>query len=749
MRKLLILPLLAALFCSCAIAAQARDSHVVLVIAGSSSIRDFADPTLPGFPSLFNTGSAALLNVRAGRPSHDSEPSTKSGFESGCVSLGAGAMATAGAEAARAGDAASAIDGMNVGDLFKSRTGSSYKPGQVLHLEIAKLARINAASSYRAKPGALGSALRAAGIRTAILGNSDIAGQIHREAVTAAMGTNGIVDCGQVDGDSLHQTDPKSASGQRTNPTYLLSKTNEALTQARFVAIDFGDTFRADEYAESCTDQQAIANRHAADARLGEFVETLAKKLDPKTDLLIVLSPNAHGFSEIEGEKMGAILISGPGFGKGMLTSPSTRRPGVVTLCDVAPTVLAFFGIKPTPDMVGRPMLQTGSGSAASTLVDMNERASLQVQRQVAMRGASIAQSVVVCLVTAAILFLTSAPFKRLAAWLVLITAALPLAMLYLPLLYSGGLIGTVIVLVLLTIALVALSVLVFRSPARAFVWLCGAIVISLMIDLLRGAPLMVASIASYNIIEGARYYGIGNELMGTMMGAAIIGMGMLLAGLKRKNPETPRWAGAMLGVVFAAVFVFIAAPQLGAKVGGAIAMAPAMAAVVLARRGWKPNLKSISVVLLISVLLVGAMFAFDLLRSGSAQSHAGRAASLATSGDLAGLFGIFQRKLALNFMLVVTSVWSRLLGLCIAGSAVLFWWGRRAPGGAAAPALGSGPVGPRNEGLLNREESAAAVGCCVGTVAAFLFNDSGVLAGATCSVFLWALLALKLLDRK
>lgn len=759
MRKL-ILPLLL-LLCSTLCAAAAKDSRVVVVIAGSSSIRDFADPTLPGFPELFSKGSAALLNVRAGRWSRDSEPGAKSGFESGCVSLGAGAMATAGAEASRAGSACGEIGGTRVSDLFRARTDINPAPDQVLHLEIAKLNRINAAASYRARPGALGSALREAGIHTAVVGDSDIAGGIHREVVTVAMDSSGVVDYGQVEG-LFSSPDGKSPYGSRTDTAALLDGIDSALKHSRFVVVDFGDTFRADEYAESCTDEQAVAVRHAADARLGAFVQSLAARLNLAQDFLIVLSPNARGFSEIEGEKMGAILIVGPGFGGGMLTSPSTRRPGVVTLSDVAPTVLAFFGLEPTRDMVGRPMNQTGSGSAAEDLLKMNERACIQVQRQPTMRGASVAQSVIVCLVTAAVLFVTLASVRKLAAWLATAVAALPLAMLYLPPIYSGGLVGTVAVLVLLTLALIGLCSAVFRSPARAFVWMCVALVISLMVDLLRGAPLMAESIAGYNISEGARYYGIGNELLGTLLGSAIVGLGMALAGAKLST----RMAGLVMAAVFGSVFVFIAAPELGAKVGGAIALAPAMVAVILARRGWKPSFRSIAVVVLVTMLLVGAMFAVDALRSGSDQSHAGRTADLIVSGNASGVFGIFARKLSLNFMLVATSLWSRLLGLCLAASVVLVWWGRREHSGAApaahraglqerpvgrgtAPASGSGPVGPRTgKGFLDREESAAAIGCCVATAAAFFFNDSGVLAGATCSVFLWALLALKLLDR-
>lgn len=323
MRKL-ILPLLVLLLCS-SVAAGRRDSRVVMVIAGSSSIRDFADPTLPGFPSLFENGSAALLNVRAGRPSRDSEPGTKSGFESGCVSIGAGTMATAGAEASRAANEFSSLDRVSAGSIFKARTGLDPEPGQVLHLEIAKLTRINAAASYRARPGALGSALRAAGVRTAVFGNSDQPGEIHREAVTVAMDSSGIVDSGLVD--NLTRTDPALPYGLGADAVHLLRSVDLALAeQARFVVIDFGDTFRADQYAEYCTDEQAIAIRRSADARLGRFLGGLTGLIDPRKDLLIVLSPNARSFSDIEDEKMGGILVSGPGFRQGMLTSPSTRR---------------------------------------------------------------------------------------------------------------------------------------------------------------------------------------------------------------------------------------------------------------------------------------------------------------------------------------------------------------------------------------------------------------------------------------
>jgi len=712
---------------ACASFASPGNSHVVVVIAGSCSVRDFANPNLHELSALFENGSAALLNVRAGRASRDAEPGSRSGFEAGCLSLGASAMAAGGAEVRRAGDANGLIEGIKVKDLFTGRTDINPRAAEVLHTEIAKIQHINAAASYHAKPGSLGSALHLARIRTAIIGNSDLPNEIHREATAAAMDEMGIVDYGEVDTEKVTQADPTAPYGIRTNPDGLLKELDRVFPQSRFIVVDFGDTIRADAYADSCTDEQAAIIKNRADARLSRFISRLKERLDPRSDLLVLLSPNARSYSEIDGERMGAIVISGPGFSRGMLISPSTRKPGIVTIADVAPTILAFLGAKPTADMVGRPVKNIAGGSAVEALLKLNLDESGQAQRQPIMRGSSVVQSSVVALVTVVVLLFSLAWVRRLAAWLSLTVVAIPLAMLYMPLIYSGGLVGSSIVLIVLTLVLLGACSLTFRSPARAFVWLCATMVISLAVDLVRGGSLIGSSIGSYNAVEGARYYGIGNELMGTLLGAAIAWVGLMISAGKVKG----RVASAFAVGTFAAVLVLMVAPNLGAKVGGALAAAPAIAVALLARRGWKPSVRGVVLIGVFTVLVVMAMFAFDALHGGSNQSHAGRVVSTVANEGAAGLFAIFGRKIALNFMLVATSMWSRLLGLSLGGSIILFWWGKRQFG----------------EKFLTKEEAAAALGCCVGTAAAFAFNDSGVVAGATCSVFLWAMLALKILD--
>lgn len=124
------------LFCTFAVAANANDSRVVIIVAGSTSIRDIADPSLPNLAKLFESGSSALMNTRTGRPNKEIEFTFKPGMEAGCVSIGAGAMAIGGGEVRRACDAGEIMNGVPAGWLYRSWTGNS--PGSAEVLEILK-----------------------------------------------------------------------------------------------------------------------------------------------------------------------------------------------------------------------------------------------------------------------------------------------------------------------------------------------------------------------------------------------------------------------------------------------------------------------------------------------------------------------------------------------------------------------------------------------------------------------------------
>lgn len=706
--------------------ARNTNRRVILILAGNMSIRDMADPGLRNLNSLLRDSSISLMNIRTGRASKEIEPTSPYGMEAACVSLGAGAMAIGGAEVRRAGGVSGLINNVPTGDLYLYRTGLSFGKSMIVHTELPKMQKVNLAASYHARPGALGAELHKAGIKTAVIGNSDLPGDLHREAVAAAMDDKGQVDFGSVDSPALVKSDSKAPYGMRTDTDLLLSLLGKELSRSGFIMVDFGDTNRADSYAQFCTDDQAIVIRHQAALRLDRFISQVKTKLDSKNDLLILLSPNARSFSDIEQERLAPVIFNGPGFGSGMLASASTRRAGVVTLSDIAPSVLQYFNLTPPADMMGRPVRHEAHKDAVAALLKMNTDAAYQAQRQVAMRGGSVVQSIVVVLVMLCIIIGVSYPLKKTAAWVALVPVAVPSAMLCLPLIYSGGLVGAIILLTILTLCILGLSALIFRSPVKAFVAMCAALVAGMAVDLMLGAPISSGSIAGYSLVEGARYYGIGNEMMGTVLGATLIGLGIALSGSKLNA----KIKGALVVVIFAIVFFVIGAPNMGANTGGALAAAPAMLVALLARRGWKPSVRGLALVILITVLLVGGLIALDAMHGAGSQSHMGRVVDTAKDSSGSGFFQIVQRKVTLNFMLLATSPWSRLLGLSLAGSIVLYWLGMRRFG----------------TNFLGKEQAAAALGCCFGVAGGFAFNDSGVLAAATCAVFLWILLAQRML---
>ena len=57
----------------------------------------------------------------------------------------------------------------------------------------------------------------------------------------------------------------------------------------------------------------------------------------------------------------------------------------------------------------------------------------------------------------------------------------------------------------------------------KAFVFVALITLLALDIDLLTGATMIKSSVLGYDPMAGARYYGVGNEYMGVMIGCAIL----------------------------------------------------------------------------------------------------------------------------------------------------------------------------------------------------------------------------------
>ncbi|MBB6048988.1 hypothetical protein [Armatimonas rosea] len=324
--------------------------------------------------------------------------------------------------------------------------------------------------------------------------------------------------------------------------------------------------------------------------------------------LLVVglMTEGDHGAVIGDGWKFREVVLLGKDVPEGLLTSPSVRfRPGLIAATDIAATALG------EPFGAGRPAVLLPGKSL-----------NLERQRELWKQQGASGLVVVPWLLTPLLLLAAWKKWERLGR----LVLAMPLAMLLTPLLGAPLYPFIGLELIVLFLATVALAVWKLTVKKIAFV-----IALVLWAGATLGVPLLEYNSFSYSLAEAARFYGIGNEGAGLLMGCA------LAAGF-----ELP----ALLAVALA-----IGLPTLGANNGCFLA---ALAAVVLAA----PTRKTRLGVAVLALLLVGGVVRWEASRAPQVRSHLGQAV---TKGG-GGLAELAVRKLAMSGYLLVRSPWMLLL---------------------------------------------------------------------------------------
>lgn len=679
--------------------------RVVIVVIDFLGLQDLRHPAANNLRQLMAQGSVGLLNTTTG---------------GGRVPANTYLTVGAGAHAVGTKGALSAYEwseqGLKVAEEFFQRTGHLLRPGNVAVLEIARIARENEKLDYPVVPGALGSTLRGAGLKVACLGNADWRDQPGRQVAVVAMDKSGVVPVGFVGRELLVQ-DNLFPGGWRTDYEILWNKWS-LLKDADFVVIDLGDTTRLHAAKEEITDPVFQARWQEAIARADHFVGRLAADLDLNRDLLMVVSLTPSAEALKAGDWVTPVIIVGRGFAPGsLLTSPSTRRPGVIMNTDLAPTVLDFFGVRIPEGMSGRPAKSVATKEPLSSLERLHQQAIFMHNFRVPVIKVYLSYAILV--LTAAVIFILlrekSLPQKLRLGPLLLSVMAVPLAALLMP---AFRLFSPLAYTVIFFLVVAGLSLLTeYCEKRRAFV---GFLVLSALTaglilgDTYTGGHLLKGSLFSYDLMGGARFYGIGNEYMGVLISAVIFASACALTVWQHRA----LFPGLVL-VAFIAT-VTLGAPSLGANFGGLLTALVAFPVSFLAFAGIRFTWRLTFGLTGLGLILLAALMLFDLLQGQGTQSHVARNLLLVRQDPGAAL-EIVKRKMAMNIKLFRYTIWSRVLAAGIGGLLVLFYR----------------PVGVMRVFRARHPHLFSGfVGVVVTAVAAFIFNDSGTVAAATATVF-------------
>ena len=187
---------------------------------------------------------------------------------------------------------------------------------------------------------------------------------------------------------------------------------------------------------------------------------------------------------------------------------------------DIAPTILSLLGVKPPPSMVGSPaaVLPIVSASALKKVEALEGQIIWLASYRGPVLRSLVGVQIGVYLAALAVMAWGMRPAVRL-LWVIQLLLAAALAIPAVLLILPAGLWAALGMLVVL--ALVQLT-------TKDLLWVVAVIGLSTAvlvgIDTVTGSSLMRFSFLGYDPIGGARFYGLGNEYMGIMIGALIMG---------------------------------------------------------------------------------------------------------------------------------------------------------------------------------------------------------------------------------
>ncbi|MGX4598895.1 hypothetical protein [Faecalimicrobium sp. JNUCC 81] len=598
---------------------------------------------------------------------------------------------------------------------FKATTGKS--PKKINNQTINKSINENADNGqYGSVLGSLGQTLSENKLKVALLGNADIIenGELvkNRDLGLVCMDQYGRIDAGNID--NINTKNSSMPFGIQTDYDKLIKETKENYKNSDALFIELGDTNRLDLYKSYLNDHTFASMKKSIYKNIDKYLKEVFEMLG-ENDTVYITS----GFpSDIDYKNRRRLspIIKFKGNNKGLLSSSTTRRDGIVANLDVGVDILNEFGLT-NDDMVGKNYELVNKEDNTGYILDEYEKiVSISSIRSTIINGfvGIVSASWVIAMVL--VLFRDRISHKEkvfnLLKEFIKLGFILPISFLIAPVLNlkTPESISSGIILTTLVLYIIGRKVLKDDVKHMAFFSIITILVIAF--DSIFGTYLMKSSIMSYDAIIGARYYGMGNEYQGIAIGSAIFGLAVLL-----DYKKIPKWAIAVLSLI---ILITTASPAMGANVGAAISECVAYLLLVLLIFDVKLDLKKVILLGMAAVGVVVVFAAIDII-SGSESHLSGFVKQIMLNGP-SEIVQTFGRKIQMNLKLAQTSVWVNILLAGVGIIGVLIF----------RPTRHFRLIANKYPFIFK-----GFIATMVGCVVTLLVNDSGIIAAATASIYI------------
>ena len=653
---------------------------------------------------LKSSGYVGLMNIRGDQGNDD---------ERSYASIGAGCRANI--------ESSDAISFVNLdeksGQIFKSVTGVN--PKEINNININKSININAEKgSFGSVLGLIGQTLSDNNKTVSLLGNSDIVdgkGNVVeiRNAGLIAMDTMGRVDKGNID--NINMEDLTMPYGIRTDYSKLAKETRSYYENSDVVFVELGDTYRLDRYKSNLNNTTYNKMKKEIYSNINTYLEEIFNMVNVNDTVYVVSEfPSKLDYSN---RKRLSPVIKFKGEGKGLLRSATTRRDGIIGNLDVGVDILSEFGLSNeralgrTFSLIDRDDNISFINNELEKMVSINNIRSTVVNTFVGI----VSTSWVIAML--ALLIKDKLPHKEkvfiVLKELIKLAIIMPLTFLIAPIFNFKTQIGLTVGVVITTAILYISGRLLFKhNDLKQMAYYSILTVVITVIDIVLGTYLMKNSIMSYDAIVGARYYGVGNEYQGVIIGSAIFGLSVLL-----NYKKIPKWFTVIFAII---TLITTAFPSMGANVGASISECIAYLLFIMLIFDVKLDFKKIVLLGLSAVLLVSVFAGLDLMLG--LESHLGGFVKQIIQTGPQAIFNTFGRKISMNLKLAKSSVWVNILLVGIAVIGIFIF----------RPSRHMKNISNKYP-MIFKGFIASMVGCLI----TLLVNDSGIVAAATASIYI------------
>ncbi len=679
---------------------SASAEKVVVIVANRTTLSDFVDEKVsPNVVKMIKCGAIGLISPNCSGPKHE-----------GSVMFTAAAGTSIGVllQSKRPNEHyvdisnqfylpyeyPEKVEMLSASDIYKLRTGFlSRDNSNLLFLELPRLLKLNKNKSGYI--GLLAESLKKANKKTTFRSTKN------SERLTSAliMDSKGIVE--------------------RNLPFY-----------SDLEVINVDETMILDKNKDGMSEVEYRAKRLKELQKIDDIVKKYIQQCNEKTKLVLI------SFSPPSGRRWHQLtpIIIYP-FEQSILVSPTTRTIGLIAASDFAATILGLMNLGGLKQSNGMPALVIRDEKNLEKVIDLDRRTEAQdslIRPVLWVFAGIVALSYTLSAILITFYEKRKHAISKSLQMLLIFASTAPLAMLLAVL--SDGSVGKYTKATFLSA--VVLSIVAFlvanngrirrlqvRSKPIVVVFLATFFVMS--VDALMGCRLCKFALPSFYQVSGYRYYGIGNEYAGVFISASAL---LCLFGVRyfaRKELYT-----FLIAII--AIFV-LGFGFAGANYGAVVSAVVTFTLIVIAFKSGGFGASHVSLILAVLVAFIFAIF--DRMANGLVATHGGKLVSSLDSSLVEHLIEMAKLKIELHVSLLedTNAILAVLVFLPFLG---LWFW----------------KIKSRLKNAFRDvpDVYAGLKAILIGAVAAFIFNDSGIVfAGVMIAVLMLPLLYLLLENPK